>query len=42
MACSALGRHMALQLRHGGLGMHMQSEKISDAAFVALAMQTAT
>ena len=24
-ACSALGRQMMLPLRHGGLGVHMQS-----------------
>ena len=34
-----------LPLRHGGLGLHMQSDEISDAAFmaqVALAKQSAT
>ena len=35
MACSALGRHMMLPLRHGGLRLHMQSGGVSDAVFVA-------
>ena len=26
---------MTLPLRHGGLGLHMQSDEVSDAAFVA-------
>ena len=30
-----MGRQMTLPLRHGGLGLHMQSDKVSDAAFVA-------
>ena len=34
-ACSTLGRQMMLPLRHGGLGLHMQSDRVSDAAFVA-------
>ena len=34
-ACSTLGRQMMLPLRHGGLGLHMQSYEVSDAAFVA-------
>ena len=38
-ACSTLGRQMMLPLRHGGLGMHMQSDEVSDAAFVAGAGQ---
>ena len=39
MTCSALGRQMTLLLRHGGLGLHMQSDEVSDAAFVAGAGQ---
>ena len=38
-ACSALGRQMMLPLRHGGLGLYMQSDEVSDAAFVAGAGQ---
>ena len=40
-ACSTLGRQMMLPLRHGGLGlhMHMQSDEVSDAAFVSGAGQ---
>ena len=38
-ACSALGRQMMIPLRHGGLGLHMQSDEVSDAAFVAGAGQ---
>ena len=38
-ACSTLGRQMMLPLRHGGLGLHMQSDEVSDAAFVAGAGQ---
>ena len=28
IACSMLGRHMKLPLRHGGLGLHMQSDEV--------------
>ena len=38
-ACSTLGRWMMLPLRHGGLGLHIQSDKVSDASFVAGAGQ---
>ena len=38
---SALGRQMTLPLCHGGLGWHMQSDEVSDAAFVAGAGQAA-
>ena len=38
-ACSALGRQVTLPLRHGGLGLHMQSDEVSDAAFAAGADQ---
>ena len=41
-ACSTLGRQMMLPLRHGGLGLRMQPDEVSDAAFVALAKQSAT
>ena len=34
-ACSMLGRQMMSLLRHGGLGLRMQSDEVSDAAFVA-------
>ena len=34
-ACSTLGGQLMLLLRHGGLGLHMQSDEVSDAAFVA-------
>ena len=34
-ACSTLGRQMMLPLRQGGLHLHMQSDEVSDAAFVA-------
>ena len=30
MACSTLGRQMMLPLRHGGLGLNMQSDEVSD------------
>ena len=40
-ACSTLGRQMMLQLRHGGLGLHMQSEEVS-CSWLALAKQSAT
>ena len=36
---STLGRQMMLPLRHGGLGLHIQSDEVSDAAFVAGAGQ---
>ena len=39
MACSVLGRQMMLPLHDGGLGLHMQPDKVSDAAFVAGAGQ---
>ena len=38
-ACSALSRQMMLLLRHGELGLHMQLDEVSDAAFVAGAGQ---
>ena len=38
-ACSTLGRQVMLQLRHGGPGLHMQSEEVSDAVFMAGAGQ---
>ena len=38
-ACSTLGRQMMLPLRHGGLGLHMQSDEVSDTAVVAGAGQ---
>ena len=38
-ACRTLGRQMILPLLHGGLGLRMQSDKVSDAAFVAGAGQ---
>ena len=38
-ACSTLGRQMMLPLRHGGLRLHMQSDEVADAAFVAGAGQ---
>ena len=34
-ACITLGWQMMLPLRHGWLGLHMQSDEVSDAAFVA-------
>ena len=34
-ACSTLGRQIMLPLRHGGLGLHIQSDDVLDAAFVA-------
>ena len=39
-ACSTLGRQMMFPLRHGALGLHMESDKLSDTsatAFVAVA-----
>ena len=33
-ACSTLCWQMMRTLRHGGLGLHMQSDDVSDAAFV--------
>ena len=33
--CSSWGRQMTLPLRHGGFGLRMQSDKFSNAAFVA-------
>ena len=33
-ACSTMGRQMMLPLRYGGLGLHMQSYEVSDAASV--------
>ena len=38
-ACSTLGWQMMLPLRHGGLGLHKQSDEVSDAAIVAGAGQ---
>ena len=38
-ACSTLGRQVMLPLCHGGLGLHMQSDEVSHAAFVAGAGQ---
>ena len=38
-ACSGLGRQLMLPLRHGGIGLHMQSDEGSNAAFVAGAGQ---
>ena len=38
-ACSTLGGQMMLPLRHEGLRLHMQSDEVSDAAFVARAGQ---
>ena len=38
-ACSKLGRQMMLPLRHGGLGLPVQSDEVSDTAFVAGAGQ---
>ena len=38
-ACSMLGRQMMLLLCHGGLGLHTQSDEVSDDAFVAGAGQ---
>ena len=35
ISCSALGRQMTLPLRLGGLGKHLQSDEVLDAAFVA-------
>ena len=40
--CSTLGRQMMLPPRHGGPELHMQSDEVSDAAFVAGAKQSAT
>ena len=37
--CSKLGRQMMLPLRHGWIGLHMPSDEVSDAAFVAGAGQ---
>ena len=37
--CNILGRQIMLPLRHEGLGVHMQSDEVSDAAFVAGAGQ---
>ena len=34
-ACVTLGRQMMLPLLHGGLGLHTQSDEVSDATFVA-------
>ena len=39
-ACNTLGRQMMLPLRKGGLGLRMQSDKVSDVAFVADTGQT--
>ena len=39
-ACSTLGRQMMLPLHKGGLGLRMQSDEGSDAAFVAGTGQT--
>ena len=35
-----LGKQMMLPLRLGGLGLHMQSDEVLDAAFVAVFGQT--
>ena len=38
-ACSTLGRQIMPPLRHGGLGLHVQSDEVSHAAFLAGAGQ---
>ena len=38
-ACSEQGRQMTFPVRHAGLGLHIQSDGVSDAAFVAGAVQ---